>query len=211
GAFRTFFDLHVAKSRKAARAAGRSLPHLFTTSYVTQRPLEARLRREREARGADSGLADVELLLSPGRSVGLRLVPTVRDLKLAREERRHQRLDVQQQRVLESLHAALIDWAKGAGEASDYVDNLPSQCLHPVGHWYELPNLLRNGVLRDLIARRPELKTLLLHNIDTLGAGVDPGLLGLHLSEVERGAALTFEVIARQLDDRGGRPAPVPG
>ena len=21
------------------------------------------------------------------------------------------------------------------------------QCLHPVGHWYEVPNLLRNGTL----------------------------------------------------------------
>jgi hypothetical protein len=35
-----------------------------------------------------------------------------------------------------------------AGEGSDYTDNLPLQCLHPVGHWYEVPNLLRNGVLR---------------------------------------------------------------
>jgi hypothetical protein len=210
GAFRTFFDLHVAKSRKAARAAGRPLAHVFTTSYVTQRPLEARLRRERESRPGP-GSPDVELLLSPGRSVGLRLVPTVRDLKFAWEETRHQRLDVQQQKVRESLHAALIDWARSAGEASDYVDNLPSQCLHPVGHWYELPNLLRNGVLRDLLARRPELKTLLLHNVDTLGASVDAGLLGLHLREVERGAALTFEVIARQLDDRGGGLARVHG
>lgn len=206
--FRTFFDVHVAKSRKVARACGRPLPHLFTTSYVTQRPLESRLRRERETRGADR---DVELLLSPGRSVGLRLVPTVRDLRFAWEETRHQRLDVQQQKVLESLHAALIDWAKSAGEASDYVDNLPTQCLHPIGHWYELPNLLRNGVLRDLISRRPELRTLLLHNVDTLGAGVDPGLLGLHMREVERGGALTFEVIARQLDDRGGGLARVHG
>ena len=28
------------------------------------------------------------------------------------------------------------------GEANDYLDNLPLQCLHPVGHWYEVPNLL---------------------------------------------------------------------
>ena len=55
----------------------------------------------------------------------------------------------------ESLHAALIDWAKRSGEAGDYTDNLPTQCLHPVGHWYEIPNLLRNGVLLRLLAERP--------------------------------------------------------
>jgi hypothetical protein len=25
------------------------------------------------------------------------------------------------------------------------------QCLHPVGHWYEIANLLRNGTLQRLI------------------------------------------------------------
>ena len=42
--------------------------------------------------------------------------------------------------------------AVAAGEGSDYTDNLPSQCVHPVGHWFELPNLLRNGVLARLLA-----------------------------------------------------------
>ena len=56
---------------------------------------------------------------------------------------------------------------------------MPLQCLHPVGHWYEVPNLLRNGVLAGLLAERPQLKYLLLHNIDTLGADLDPALSGL--------------------------------
>ena len=51
---------------------------------------------------------------------------------------------------------------------------MPLQCLHPVGHWFEVPNLLRNGMLARLLAERPQLKYLLLHNIDTLGADVDP-------------------------------------
>ncbi len=96
----------------------------------------------------------------------------------------------------------------GAGEASDYTDNLPLQCLHPVGHWYEVPNLLRNGVLAQLLAERPQLKYLLLHNIDTLGADVDPALLGWH---IRSGACLTFEVITRRLEDRGGGLARVNG
>ena len=49
------------------------------------------------------------------------------------------------EKVRLSLRAALIGWAKNAGEGSDYTDNVPSQCLHPVGHWYEISNMLRNG------------------------------------------------------------------
>src|SRR5262249_49253415 len=97
---------------------------------------------------------------------------------------------------------------RSSGEGADYTDNVPSQCLHPVGHWYEVPNLLRNGVLTRLMQDRPALKHLLLHNIDTLGANADPALLGLHLEEK---ACLSFEVIARRIEDRGGGLALVNG
>jgi hypothetical protein len=117
-------------------------------------------------------------------------------------------LDEQQQKVRDSLRQALIGWARSAGEANDYTDNLPLQCLHPVGHWYEVPNLLRNGVLARLLVERPQLKYLLLHNIDTMGADVDPALLGWH---IQSGACLTFEVITRRLEDRGGGLARVNG
>jgi hypothetical protein len=136
------------------------------------------------------------------------MVPMTRDLRFAWEELPHQLLDEQAQKVQLSLHAALIDWARGTGEASDYTDNLPSQCLHPVGHWYEIPTMLRNGTLLRLLQERPELEYLMLHNIDTLGADVDPGLLGLHISG---GGTLTFEVIPRRLEDRGGGLARVDG
>ena len=124
------------------------------------------------------------------------------------EEMPQQILDEQQQKVRDSLRHALINWARTAGEASDYTDNLPLQCLHPVGHWYEVPNLLRNGALGRLLAERPQLKYLLLHNIDTVGADADPRLLGLH---IRSGACLTFEVIRRRLEDRGGGLARVNG
>jgi hypothetical protein len=71
-----------------------------------------------------------------------------------------------------------------------------------------VPNLFRNGVLERLLAERPQLKYLLLHNIDTLGASVDPALLGFH---IQSGACLTFEVITRRLEDRGGGLARVNG
>ena len=48
----------------------------------------------------------------------------------------------------------------------------------------------------------------MLHNIDPLGADVDPALLGLH---IESGACLTFEVITKRIEDRGGGLARVNG
>lgn len=213
GRFRSFLDVHVAKSRRIARATDVALPHFVTTSTFTHAALERHLARAAEQDGGAAAGADrdVRLCLSPGRAVGLRLIPMERDLRFAWEETRHQRLDVQAQKVRESLHAALIGWARAAGEGSDYRDNLPLQCLHPVGHFYELPNLLKNGALAALLRERPQLTTLLLHNIDTLGADADAGLLGRHLRHVAEGGALTFEVIARQLEDRGGGLARVDG
>jgi UTP--glucose-1-phosphate uridylyltransferase len=195
-------ETHLAKSRRVSREAGTHIPHIFTTSYLTHAPTEAFLARQNQY-GYQG-----PLFLSPGKSVGLRMIPTVRDLRFLWEEMPQQILDEQQQKVRDSLRHALINWASGAGEASDYTDNLPLQCLHPVGHWYEVPNLLRNGVLAQLLAERPQLKYLLLHNIDTLGADVDPALLGWH---IRSGAALTFELIIRRLEDRGGGLARVNG
>ena len=111
------------------------------------------------------------------------MIPMARDLRFAWEEMPQQLLDEQAQKVRESLHAALINWARQMGEGSDYVDNLPMQCLHPVGHWYEIPNLLRNGMLRDLLAQQPQLRYLMLHNIDTLGADVDPACSAITLRQ----------------------------
>jgi hypothetical protein len=202
GRHRTFIETHLAKSRKVNRLTGVPLPHLFSTSYLTHDPIEKFLSGRRNY-GYEG-----PLMLSPGRAVGLRMIPTVHDLRFAWEEMPQQLLDEQVQKVRESLRAALIGWARQAGEAADYTDNVPLQCLHPVGHWYEIPNLFRNGVLLRLLKERPKLQYLLLHNIDTLGADVDPALLGLHIRDT---ACLTFEVITRRLDDRGGGLARVNG
>ena len=202
GNHRSFIETHLAKSRRSGRLCGMPLPHIVTTSYLTHGAIAKAL-----GNGDDCGYSG-PLLLSPGRSIGLRMVPMVRDLRFAWEETPRQVLDVQAEKVQESLHGALVNWARTEGEGSDYVDNLPDQCIHPVGHWYELPNLLRNGVLRGLLAERPQLQYLMMHNIDTVGAHVDPGLLGLHISS---GAAMTAEVIHRRLEDRGGGLARIDG
>lgn len=136
------------------------------------------------------------------------MIPTVRDLRFAWDEMPQQVLDEQQQKVRESGREALIAWSESMGEASDYVDNLPLQCMHPIGHWYEIPNMLRNGLLAEMLESQPQLTTLMLHNVDTLGANLDPQILGCHLG---RQRCLTFEVIGRRVDDRGGGLANVDG
>ena len=200
GRHRSFLDVHLAKTRATGRRAGVPVPHVVTTSHLTHDQIAAAVGRDMPA--------DVAVTLSPGRAVGLRLVPMTRDLRFAWEETAHQMLDEQKQKVRDSLHAALIGWAEQAGEGSDYTANLPSQCLHPVGHWYEIPNMLRNGVLADMLGARPQLKWLFLHNIDTVGADLDPAILGRHIAG---GSCLSYEVITRRIEDRGGGLAQVNG
>ncbi|MEP4077852.1 UTP--glucose-1-phosphate uridylyltransferase [Haloferula sp.] len=199
---RSFLETHLAKSRRTGSEHGAYPPHIFTASYLTEGPLRDFLGSHQQFDYPG------EILVSGGRSIGLRMIPTERDLRFAWEELPQQTLDEQAQKVRESGHAALINWAKTAGEGADYTDNLTSQCLHPVGHWYEVPNLLLNGTLADLLEKQPQLKYLQLHNIDTLGANLDPAVLGHHIAS---GAALSFEVITRHIDDRGGGLANVNG
>lgn len=202
GKHRSFLEVHLAKSRRIAHACGTPIPHIITTSYLTHEPIANYLRAE------DNYGYEGALILSPGRAIGLRLVPMTRDLRFAWEEMPQQLLDEQAQKVRDSLHTALIGWARAMGEGSDYTDNVPLQCLNPVGHWYEFPNLLRNGRLAALLAERPRLRYLMMHNIDTLGADLDPAILGWVISQQ---APCVVEVITRRVDDRGGGLARVNG
>ncbi len=199
---RNFIDIHLAKTRTSEQASGSTVPHIFTTSYLTHGPIEAYVKR------AYANKLDQSVYLSAGKSIGLRMVPTARDLRFAWEEIAQQKLDEQKQKVLESTRAALLNWAKTAGEGADYTDNLPSQCLHPVGHWYEIPNLIKNGTLARILERQPNINYLLAHNIDTLGASIDPLLLGWH---IQSGQTLSFEVMSKRVDDHGGGLAKVDG
>jgi hypothetical protein len=200
GAFRSFLDIHLAKTRRAWRQFGRLPPHIFTTGYLTHDAIRTRLERCND-------LAD-GLQLSRGRSIGLRFVPTIADLEFAWRQQREQKLESRKQKMRDSWRKALFDWALRSGEASDYRDNAPLQCVHPVGHWYEVANLLLNGKLCELLKRHPQLEHLMLHNVDTLGASLDPRWLGHH---IESGATLSFEVLPRRVGDRGGGLAKIGG
>ena len=200
GKHRNFVEIHLAKTEKTNADYYTSLQHIFTTSYLTQKPIAAFLEPYIQQKK--------KIVVSQGKVIGLRLIPTERDLRFMWEEMPQQLLDEQAQKMQQSLRAALINWAKTNGEGEDYRDNLPSQCIHPVGHWYEIPNLFLNGTLQQLIQENPNLKHLLVHNIDTLGANANPAMLGYH---IQQNKGMTIEVISRKLDDRGGGLAKING
>jgi galactokinase/mevalonate kinase-like predicted kinase len=202
GQHRSFIEVHLAKSARTAALCGTPIPHVLTTSYLTHQPIAEYLTAQ-----ANCGYPG-PLYLSQGRAIGLRLVPMERDLRFAWEELSQQLLDDQAQKVRESLNAALITWARNMGEGTDYTDNLPVQCLNPIGHWYEVPNLFRSGVLARLLDDRPGLQYLVLHNIDTLGVSLDPAILGYLLAQ---DAPFAVEVVPRRVHDRGGGLARVDG
>jgi galactokinase/mevalonate kinase-like predicted kinase len=202
GRHRSFLEIHLAKTRKAAHEAGATIPHVVTTSFLTHAAVGRHL-----ARTGNYG-HDGPVVLSRGQSISQRLVPMARDLTYLWEETAQERLDENKQKVREAGRRAILEWARAAGEGSDYTDNLPIQRFTPPGHFYEVPNLLRNGVLAGLLRAHPRLRWLMVHNIDTLGADLDPGHLGLAMRS---GATLAFEVIPRRIDDRGGGLAKVNG
>jgi galactokinase/mevalonate kinase-like predicted kinase len=199
---RSFLEIHLAKTRKVAHALGITIPQVVTTSYLTHTAIERHL-----AASGNYG-HDGPVYLSPGRSIGQRLIPMTRDLTFLWEEAGHETLDENQQKVRDAARRAILDWAKSQGEGADYADNVAIQRFNPPGHFYEVPNLMGNGLLGRLLEEYPNLQWLLVHNIDTLGASVDAGVLGLAIGST---AALSFEVIPRRIDDRGGGLAKVAG
>ncbi|WP_422925615.1 UTP--glucose-1-phosphate uridylyltransferase [Singulisphaera sp. PoT] len=202
GRHRSFLEIHLAKTRKAQRLYSTTIPHVVSTSYLTHSAIDRHLKQT-----GNFG-HDGPVFLSRGQSIGQRLIPMARDLTFLWEEGAHETLDENKQKVREAGRRAILNWAKSKGEGADYTDNVPIQRFTPPGHFYEVPNLLRNGVLVELIDKFPNLRWLLVHNIDTLGVSVDPGVLGLVM---ESGSTLSFEVMSRRIEDRGGGLAKVNG
>jgi hypothetical protein len=202
GRHRSFLEMHLAKTRALQNALGITVPHVVTTSYLTHFAIERHLHATKNY-GHDG-----PVYLSRGQSIGQRVIPMTRDLSFLWEETSHETLDENKEKVREATRCAVLDWARSQGEGSDYTDNLPIQRFNPPGHFYEVPNLLRNGLLARLLSEYPRLEWLLVHNIDTLGVTLEPGVLG---SVIASGSALCFEVIPRRIEDRGGGLAKVGG
>ena len=202
GRHRSFLEIHLAKTAASQSRFGVRVPHVVTTSYLTHSAIARHL-----ARTANYG-HDGPVILSRGQSIGQRLIPMARDLTFLWEDQAREALDENKQKVREASRRAILEWAASKGEGRDYVDNVPIQRFNPPGHFFEVPTLLRNGVLARLIAENPRLRWLMVHNVDTLGANLNPAVLG---KAIESGATLSFEVMPRRLEDRGGGLARVGG
>ncbi|MEN8262907.1 MAG: UTP--glucose-1-phosphate uridylyltransferase [Nitrospirota bacterium] len=200
--YRTFLEIHLAKSRKTGTISGQDIPHVFTTSYLTHNAIETYLEK------FDCFRYQGKVYLSPAKSIGQRVYPMERDLRFYWEEQLQQKLDDNVQKVQDDVHNALIAWAKRKGEGENYSENRPLLRFNPPGHWYEIPNLLKNGVLAEMLKDNQGLKYLLCHNIDTLGANIEPDLLGIHIKSNQ---CITFEVIPRRIEDAGGGLAKING
>ncbi len=202
GKHRSFLEIHLNKTKKTSTLFNVHIPHIIATSHLTQDAIEKELTLQRNF-GYEG-----KVYLSPGRSIGQRFIPMERDLRFLWEETIQEALDENKQKVQDAQRSALINWAKNKIEASDYVDNLAAQRFSPLGHWYEFSNMLRNGTLANVLRDYPNLETLMLHNVDTLGANIDPTVLAYHLDNDQ---TLTFEVIPRRIEDKGGGLARING
>lgn len=202
GKYRTFIEIHLAKSRKTGMLSGHMIHHVITTSYLTHDAIANYLKRFNyfEYEG--------QIYLSPAKTIGRRVYPMERDLRFFWEEQLQQKLDENTQKVQDAQHRALIEWTKSRGEGKDYSENRHILRFNPPGHWYEIPNLIKNGVLAKMIKENSNLKYLLCHNIDTTGVYIEPSLLGMHIANQ---SCLTFEVIPRRIEDKGGGLAKING
>lgn len=202
GRHRSFAEVHLGKTHEVMHKYKQPVQHVFTTSFLTHGPLQ----RELELTGNYGYEGPV--YLSRGQSIAHRVYPMERDLRFLWEELPQQKLDEQAQKVQDNLRAAYIEWARAHGEGDDYTENVAVQRFNPPGHFYEVPNMLRNGTLAALLRDNPGLQHVMVHNADTLGVFLSPIMIGMHHTSRR---ALNFEVTPRRYEDKGGGLARVNG
>lgn len=91
-------------------------------------------------------------------------------------------------------------------DGSLFRDPAGGASIYGPGHGDLLPSLARSGVLAALRARG--IESLLMANVDNLGADLDPALLGHFLAS---GKQMMVEVAPKLAGDVGGAPAAVDG
>ena len=91
-------------------------------------------------------------------------------------------------------------------EGTLHRDDAGAPSIYGPGHGDLLPSLRRSGVLAAL--RSQGIETLLMANVDNLGAGLEPDLLGHFLAS---GRSMMVEVAPKLPGDVGGAPAAVDG
>lgn len=91
-------------------------------------------------------------------------------------------------------------------EGGLFLDDEGCPSLHAPGHGDFFDCLKRSSLLDQFLSRGG--KYLMVTNLDNLGGGLDPVLIGLHLAH---GKPVTCEVVCKEDGDRGGIPARLDG
>ena len=202
GAWRSFLELQLRKFAVCDGQQQKSGLHIVSTSFLTHAPITAALHNW----SASKQQWAQHCQISSGRNLLQRMIPTQNDLHTWLEKLPRPRLHPQAEKARADRDRAWLQWAEQQGAAQPYTDNVLAQVLNPPGHWWEIPNLLLNGTLHQLLQERNDLQWLLVHNIDTLGVTPDAQHLARHISTK---SALSFEVIERLSGDSGGSLAMV--
>ena len=185
GRHRTFLeDAPGQEPPHRSRLAATPLPHVFTTSYLTHAPIDAFLARTRQLRlrRPAAALARPQRRPAPGAD-GAR--PALRLGGDAAADARRAAAEGARQ---PARRADRLGAQARARRATTPTTCRSSACTRSATGT-RCPTCCATASLAQLLAERPQLKYLLLHNIDTLGADLDPALLGLH---IESGACLTL-------------------
>jgi galactokinase/mevalonate kinase-like predicted kinase len=202
GFHRSFLEIHLAKSAKTSRNFDHPVQHSITTSFLTHRAIRDTLT-DREYYNSPG-----KVYLSPSLSTIQRLYPAEADLREIEKPRLREIRDPEARRVARRRLDRLVKWISRVGPGEEFNLNSSIKRFYPAGHWYEIPNLIRNGILGRMLKDNPNLRYLLVHNADTLGAALDPVILGMHIGT---GTPLSFEVLPLLWGDRGGVLARVDG
>ncbi len=91
-------------------------------------------------------------------------------------------------------------------DGAPFVEADGSASPYAPGHGDLTFALRASGAMRRFRDAGGEI--LFMSNVDNLGATLDPAILGMHL---ERGAAVSAEVVRKESGDKGGAPARVDG
>jgi len=82
-----------------------------------------------------------------------------------------------------------------------YLDSSGAASVHAHGHGDFLDAYRQSGLFEDFLKRGG--RTVMVANLDNLGASLDPAVIGFHLAH---GAPCTSEVVDKVGSDRGGIP-----
>jgi hypothetical protein len=126
GRHRSFVEVHLAKSRRVGDAHGAPDPPPDRDEPPHARRHRADARRPRAVQLPRPAAA----LARPGGGAAARADRARPALRLGGDAAEAARR-AGARRSARACTPALINWATQAGEASDYTDNLPAQCLHP--------------------------------------------------------------------------------